>query len=99
MPAPKARKLLTDVKKEFESEDAAVPVAMLLGFLWDDQEVFNTFTDKFLTAFCNQWKDKNPNMLISFLGLVVHRLFVDLTAQVQDWRVVNIQERFIHQMI
>ena len=33
------------------------------------------------------------------LSLVVHRLFIDATAEVQDWRVVTIQERFIKQVI
>ena len=33
------------------------------------------------------------------LDLVVHRLFVDLTAEVMDYRVVTIQEKFIKQVI
>ena len=33
------------------------------------------------------------------LGLVTHRLFCDVTAEVSDWRVVTLQERFIKQII
>ena len=54
LPVPTTRKILIDVKKGFESEDAAVPTSMLLGFLWDDQEIFNTFADKFLAAQCEE---------------------------------------------
>ena len=96
MARPIARRLLIDVKKGFESEDAAVPTSMLLGFLWDDQEIFDAFTDKFLAAHCEQLLIRDQSKLGAFLSLVVHRLFVDLTAQVQDWRVVNIQERLVH---
>ena len=33
------------------------------------------------------------------LGLVTHRFFCDVTAEVSDWRVVTLQERFIKQII
>ena len=42
-----------DVKKEFPSEDAAVPVSMLLGFLWDKPDIFDTFSDKFIPQYCD----------------------------------------------
>ena len=31
--------------------------------------------------------------------MIVHRCFVDLTSQIQDWRVVEIQERLIKQTV
>ena len=99
LPHPEKRNLQLDVKKEFESEDAAVPVSMLLGFLWEDQEIFDTFSNRFLAEFCEKWIYTDELKVAKFMGLVVHRLFTDLTAQVQDWRVVTIQERFIHLMI
>ena len=89
-----------DVRKEFPSEDAAVPVSMLLGFLWDKPDIFVTFSEKFVPQFCNHLNAKKDILgLNSFLAFVVHRLFVDLTGQVQDWRVVNIQEKFVHKMV
>ena len=38
-------------------------------------------------------------MVDELLDLIVHRLFVDHTADVPDYRVVTIQERFIKQVI
>ena len=73
---------------------------MLLGFLWDKPDIFDTFSEKFIPQYCDHLLAKKDILgLNSFLGTVIHRLFVDLTGQVQDWRVVNIQERFVHQMV
>ena len=72
-----------DVKKEFPSEDAAVPVSMLLGFLWDKPDIFTTFSERFITEYCDSLLAKNDTLGINFfLSFVIHRLFVDLTAQV-----------------
>ena len=53
---------------------------MLLEFLWDDPNIFDTFTDKYLAQKCDELLMQDKFKLNSFVGLVVHRLFVDLTA-------------------
>ena len=72
-----------DVKKEFPSEDASIPASQLLGFLWDKPDIFATFSERFITEYCDNLLAKNDTLGINFfLGFVIHRLFVDLTAQV-----------------
>jgi len=34
--------------------------------------------------------ERDPLKLDEFLEMIVHRCFVDLTSQIQDWRVVEI---------
>lgn len=97
---PQKAIVVTDPSEEFNSEDAANAVSQLLGFLWEYPEVFDAFTGKFLVPYCKEnLAAGNPFKVDSILGLVIHRLFCEVTADVMDWRVVIIQERFIKQVI
>ena len=50
-------------------------------------------------SYCDENINKSPFKVDQLLELVVHRLFVDMTTQVADWRVVTIQESFISQIV
>lgn len=56
------------------------------------------FTDKFIPSFCNQTPAeyaRDPDRLDGFMEMLVSRCFVDLTAEVKDRKIVEVQERLI----
>ena len=86
---------MNDSSKEFDSEDAANSVQQLFGFLWEYPEVVDAFSNEFLVPYCRQHISGDHLKVDQLLDLVTHRLFSDYTAEVPDYRVVTIQERFI----
>ena len=90
LPRPTRRILIKDPSQEFESEDASNAVHQLFGFLWDYPEVFDAFTNDFLVPYCQEQMQINHFKVDQILGLVVHRFFCDVTAEVSDWRVVTL---------
>ena len=52
-----------------------------------------------MLSYCDEKIHKDPFKVDQLLELVIHRLFVDMSSQVADWRVVTIQENFIKQII
>ena len=94
------RVLVKDPTNEFESEDAANSVHQLFGFLWEYPEVFDAFANDFLFKYCSeQITHGDPFKVDHLLELVINRLLCDFTAEVPDYRVVTIQERFIKKVI
>ena len=52
---PQHRILIDDPASEFDdSDDAANSVKQLFGYLWDNPEVFENFSNKFLVQFCEE---------------------------------------------
>ena len=99
LPRPQRRIVVKDPASEFESEDTATSVQQLFGFLWEYPEVFDTFSNNFLVQYCQEQMQVDEFKVDQVLDLEVHRLFTDVTAEVMNYRVVLIQERFIKQII
>ena len=52
---PQHRILIDNPAQEFDdSDDAANSVKQLFGYLWDNPEVFENFSNRFLVPFCEQ---------------------------------------------
>ena len=62
--------------------------------------MFDAFSNDFLLNYCEtQMQGNDPFKVDHLLELVIQRLFCDFTAEVPDYRVVTIQERFIKKII
>ena len=99
MPRPHRRVLQDDPNKLFSDEDAANAIKQMFGYLWENNEVFDAFSNAFLVPYCEEMLQTDPHKVDQMLDLVVHRLFCDLTEEVPDYRVVTIIQRFVQQVI
>mmetsp|Transcript_34536 Transcript_34536/g.45429 ORF Transcript_34536/g.45429 Transcript_34536/m.45429 type:complete len:152 (+) Transcript_34536:123-578(+) len=90
LPKPHNRVLVEDPNKLFSDEDAANAIKQMFGYLWENKDVFDAFSNAFLVPYCEEMLQKDPFKVDQILDLVIHRLFCDLTEEVPDLRVVTI---------
>ena len=98
-PSPHNRQLAKDPNDLFSDDDAANAIKQMFGYLWENKDVFDAFSEKFLFTYCEEKLATDPAKVDQMLDLVVHRLFTDLTDEVPDYRVVTVVQRFIKQVI
>lgn len=60
MAPPQKRVLIEDPSIEFKDEDAANSIKQLFVYLWDNKDVFDAFTNKFLVPYCEELMETDP---------------------------------------
>ena len=73
--------LADDPNKIFDDEDAATAIKQIFSYLWDNEDVFDEFSNNFLVSYCEEMMAENHFKVDKMLDLVVHRLFTDLTEE------------------
>lgn len=100
-PITQPRKSKLERKVETQFQTATASIERLLYTLTENRETFNIFSTKFLDQYLDECvKDGNADpKLDAFFELLVHRLLVDITNEVQDWRVVEVQKNLIQHQV
>ncbi len=52
--------LIDDASIEFKDEDAPQSIKQLFVYLWDNKDVFDAFTNKFLVPYCEELMKTDP---------------------------------------
>lgn len=66
-------------------------IEALLWQLWESPEILTLFIDEYIIKECRaHFDNKQPTKANEILEMVVHHLFVEHTAQVSEWRVIEI---------
>ena len=98
------RKCKFERKLDAQFSTATDGLKKLLYSLTGERQIFEVFSTKFLDKYlddcvanCQSERDfsEAKTRLDSFFELLVHRLLVDITNEVQDWRVVEVQRNII----
>ena len=90
LPRPHTRILSDEPTELFSDEDAPNAIKQMFGYLWDNKDVFDAFSNNFLVNYCEDKLKEDPFKVDQMLDLVVHRLFTDLTEETPDQRVILI---------